>query len=170
MKTLLLVLLLSFPILSQTTEDTYRQIDRPSTLAERKAIYNRQTPEAKLALWKHQFRLALRKYKLDAKQRDILSRLSKVTTKEQVKAIEPEIAEAFPFELGHRIFFVLGNHDSLMDEDQTEIPEQVNCVCTTSSYNYSCPDPCSGGQSCATVSANCGIMWLWDCNGMCSCH
>jgi hypothetical protein len=174
MKTLLLILLLSFPILSQTTEETYRQIDQPISIAERKAIFRTLPEEARYEVWRIHFRKFL-KGKLDRNQKSILRRLMAARTKEEVRAIEPEIRSSFPYELGRRIFYTIGpapteENVARCGEDQQEIPEMgVNCVCTTASYNYSCPDACSSGQTCSTVAGNCGIMWLFDCNGMCSC-
>jgi hypothetical protein len=43
-----------------------------------------------------------------------------------------------------------------------------NCVCTTSAGNWSCNDKCSGAGTCSVVEGDCGILWLYDCNGMCS--
>jgi hypothetical protein len=173
MKTLLLVLLLTFSTLSQTPEESYRQIDQPISIAERKAIFKTLPEETKFEVWRIHFRGFL-KGKLDRNQKSILKRLIAAKTKEEVRVIEPEIRSSFPYELGRRIFYTIGpappSENLARCGEETEIPEMgVNCVCTTHSYNYSCPDACAGTLPCATVSANCGIMWLWDCNGMCSC-
>jgi hypothetical protein len=42
------------------------------------------------------------------------------------------------------------------------------CVCTTSAGNWSCNDSCHGAGTCSIDPGNCGILWLYDCNGMCN--
>jgi hypothetical protein len=41
------------------------------------------------------------------------------------------------------------------------------CVCTTKAGNWSCNDSCHGEGTCNIVLGDCGILWLYDCNGMC---
>jgi hypothetical protein len=45
---------------------------------------------------------------------------------------------------------------------------QPNCVCTMSAGNWSCNDSCHGAGSCHLVEGDCGILWLYDCDGMCN--
>lgn len=172
MKVLFLILLFALSTLCQTADDLYRSIE-PLSIPERKQIFKQQSEEMKFELWRVHFRKFLPE--VNKNQARILRKLIKAKTLEDVRKIEPEIRSSFSYELGRKIFYTLGSDEVSQNPRKPQeamgfgLKLPPDCVCTTASYNYSCVDDCVILSCIATKDGGCGIMWMWNCNGMCSC-
>jgi hypothetical protein len=131
------------------------------------------TAERKANLWRQNFALAFVRYDLSIAQQRFLVDFAKALpiTKEQSVAWDAEAATLFTRDVGRGIFTTIG--DSRCPSGAVASLKRAvflpTCVCTTNSGNWSCNDTCRTGTGMCNVDpGNCGVLWLWDCNGMCN--
>ena len=162
MRTLILIALFT---LSAFPQD-YEQFNQPSTIEQRKELFRRESPEGRRELWRIHLRTSLKKYKLNTEQKKLIRALIKAETPDQIQVIMDGVRSTFSFELGRKIFYTLGDADTLISAEGEQI---LDCNCSTKSYNYSCYDYCAipSHPPCNVVDG-CGVFWMFICNGKCA--
>jgi hypothetical protein len=123
-------------------------------------------------LWRMNFALGVVRYGLSSEQVDFLVAYSDALpslSKDQIVEWDARAALLFDRSVGRGLFATIGLTGcagSMASRDST-LAMLPTCVCTTNAGNWSCNDSCHGAGSCTVDPGNCGVFWLWDCNGMC---
>jgi len=127
------------------------------------------TPERKTQLWRQNFALAIARG-LNRQQELFLLELSDALplTKDTAGPWEHRALELFTRDEGRGIFATIGEAKCPTFQPSYIAPMMGTCVCTTNAGNWSCNDKCSGAGTCTLDPGNCGFLWIYDCNGMCS--
>jgi hypothetical protein len=135
------------------------------------AIVKEWPAERKIALWRMNFALGFVRYNLNPEQQQFLIELSEALpgiTRDNVGPWNDRALKLFEKPVGRGLLTTVG--DDRCPGQFAALGKPVilpNCVCTTHAGNWSCNDACQGEGSCSVVLGDCGVLWLYDCNGMC---
>lgn len=124
-------------------------------------------------LWQMNEALNLVRFDLDAEQQqfviDFAVNFSTVTRENADQWNQRAVAVGLPRNVGRAVLTTIGDDRCPGQIAAAGKAKPVgNCVCTTKSYNWSCNDDCGNAGPCSIVEGDCGVAWLWDCNGTCS--
>jgi hypothetical protein len=124
-------------------------------------------------VWQMNAALSLVRYDLNAEQQQFVVEFAAAIptiTRENAPAWDQRAVDLkFPRQAGRGLLTTIGE-DRCPGQFAAvgKLKMLPNCVCTTRAGNWSCNDTCGSEGRCTTVEGDCGILWLYDCNGMCS--
>jgi hypothetical protein len=136
------------------------------------ALVHDWTPERKHRLWQMNVALGLVRYDLKPEAQQFLIEFAQAIptiTRDNAPEWDHRAATLLPREVGRGILTTIG--DDRCPGQLASLGKKLvegNCVCTTKAGNWSCNDNCGGAGTCSVVEGDCGILWLYDCNGMCN--
>lgn len=125
----------------------------------------------RVRVWQMNFALGVVRYGLNDEQIGYLVDLSAAlpgVDRESARDWDARAALLFSREVGRGLLTTIG--DDRCPGQIASLDKGVvlpTCLCTTNAGNWSCNDTCHGAGSCSVDPGNCGILWLYDCNGMC---
>jgi hypothetical protein len=131
-------------------------------------------PERRHKLWQMNAALTLVRYPdLNADQQQYVIEFAQAIptiTRENAPQWDQRAVDLkFPRQVGRTLLTTIGDGRCPGQFASIGKPKIAgNCVCTTSAGNWSCTDSCQGAGTCSIVAGDCGILWLYDCNAMCT--
>jgi hypothetical protein len=131
------------------------------------------TAERKHRLWQMNAALTLVRYDLHPDQQqfvvDFAAAIPTITRENAGQWNQRAVDLQLPRQVGRALLTTIGDDRCPGQFAAIGKPKMApSCVCTTSAGNWSCNDSCHGEGSCTLVPGDCGILWLYDCNGMCN--
>jgi hypothetical protein len=130
------------------------------------------TPERKHRLWQLNAALSLVRYDLTPAAQQFVIEFGQAIptiTRENAPEWDQRAAAVLPRQIGRGILTTIGDDRCPGQFASLGKPKMLpQCNCTTKAGNWSCNDRCQGEGNCNVVLGDCGILWLYDCNGMCN--
>jgi hypothetical protein len=131
------------------------------------------TKERRDRLWQMNAALTLVRYNLTTDQQqyviDFAAAVPTITRENAPQWDQRAVDLNFPRQVGRTLLTTVGDGRCPGQFASIGKPKMApSCVCTTSAGNWSCNDSCHGAGTCTIVEGDCGILWLYDCNGMCN--
>ena len=166
MKTLILIILLTFPVIAQIDNSNFERIFRKETIAEKKDIWSTLSKAEQNEVRRQNFNWVASRIAFNNEQQNYLNHFA--PTNDNKDALQTEAIRLFTKTEGILLFGTIGpfrNCDPFM---QTSY-QPVGCRCSFGSkFNMSCSGDCFQTTTCTVSVEGCGFAWLYKCDSWCA--